>query len=121
MNDETVREEAKSYYYPPDEDEPQEISEIEAKFQQAVETNKRHFGTPIHLHELGIRNLTGDTSTVGWEMMTEARPLDITHTVDEKAVDKLLHEIRDNPPALPSAREAYPDGPIDVPSTTTED
>ena len=54
-------------------------------------------------------------------MMTEARPLDITHTVDEKAVDKLLHEIRDNPPALPSAREAYPDGPIDVPSTTTED
>lgn len=120
-NNESVREEAKSYYYPPDEDEPQEISEIEARFQQAVETNKKYFGTPIHLHEPGIRNLTGDTSTVGWEMMTEARPLDITHTVDEKAVNKLLHEIRENPPALPSTREAYPDGPIDVPSTTTED
>ena len=112
---------AKSYYYPPDEDEPQEISEIEAKFQQAVETNKKHFGTPVHLHDPGIRNLVGDSSKTNRDLMAEARPLDIAHTVDETAVDTLFHEIRENPPALRRTTEVYPDGPIDVPSTSTEE
>ena len=112
---------AKSYYYPPDEDEPQEISEIEAKFQQAVETNKKLFGTPVHLYDPGIRTLAGDPSKASWEMMAEARPLDIAHTVDETAVDTLFHEIRENPPALRRTTEVYPDGQIDVPSTSTEE
>ncbi len=40
------REDAKSYYYPPDEEEPQEIHNMEQKFQEAVEMNRKIFGTP---------------------------------------------------------------------------
>ena len=91
------REDAKSFFYPPDEEEPQEIKDMEEKFQQAVETNKKLFGTPVFQHDTGIRDLGFED----WDMMAEARPLDITHTVDTQAVERLLLEIMDDPPQLP--------------------
>ena len=106
--------EAKSYYYPPDEDEPQEIREMEEKFQQAVDLNKKLFGTPVFQHEEGIRKLCSDTTGDDWEMLTEARPLDISHTVDAETVDSLLLEIIDDPPVLPPQSQEYPNTPINV-------
>ena len=106
--------EAKSYYYPPDEDEPQEIREMEEKFQQAVDLNKKLFGTPVFQHEEGIRKLCSDTTGDNWEMLTQARPLDISHTVDAETVDNLLLEIIDDPPVLPPQSQEYPNTPINV-------
>jgi hypothetical protein len=106
--------EAKSYYYPPDEDEPQEIREMEEKFQQAVDLNNKLFGTPVFQYEEGIRKLCSDTSGDDWEMLTPARPLDITHTVDAKTGDNLLLEIIDDPPVLPPQSQEYPNTPINV-------
>lgn len=91
------REDAKSYFYPPDEEAPQEIKDMEAKFQQAVDLNKKLFGTPVFQHSTGLR----DFDFENWDMMVEARPLDITHTVDSQAVDNLLLEIMEDPPPLP--------------------
>ena len=108
------REDARSYYYPPDEDEPQEIRDMEQRFQQAVEANRKLFGTPVFQHESGVRGLDAGSSDSGWDMMAEARPLDITHTVDEGAVDGLLLKIKEAPPVLPQSPEAYPEEPIDV-------
>ena len=108
------REDAKSYYYPPDEDEPQEIRDMEEKFQQAVEVNKKLFGTPAFQHDSGVRGLSAESSDEEWDMMVEARPLDITHTVDAGTVDDLLLEIMDDPPVLPQSQEAYPGEPIVV-------
>ena len=103
------REDAKSYYYPPDDDEPQEIKDMEERFMQAVEENKRHFGTPVFQHVPGMRGVFAGTSADEWDMLIEARPLDITHTVDAKTVDGLLHEIRQSPPEMPQPREPYPE------------
>lgn len=120
-DDAALFEDAKGYYYPPDEDEPQEIKEIEARFQEAVAVNKKTFGIPVHLHGSAAKDLTGGQSKSGWDMMAKARPLDGTHTVDEKKVDALLHEIRENPPTLPRQAAVYPNEPIDVPATPMEE
>ena len=111
------REEAKSYYYPPDEDEPQQIQDMEERFQQAVELNKKQFGTPVFSYSPGIRSLNDDTDSDGWGMLYEARPLDITHTVDQDAVDSLFEKIRENPPKLPSS---LPEKTIDGSYTVKE-
>ena len=112
-------EDAKSYYYPPDEEEPQEIRDMEEKFQQAVETNKKLFGTPVFQHEPGIRGIGADSDGDEWDMLSEARPLDILHTVDTKTVDNLLLEIKENPPELPQPK-VYPGEPITVEATDEE-
>lgn len=117
------QEEAKSYYYPPDEDEPQEIRDMEEKFQQAVELNKKQFGTPVFIHTPGIRSLgdaDGDRDDV-WGMMIEARPLDITHTVDANTVDTLFEEIKQNPPTLPQNTSSLLQEPIDGSYTVKEE
>ena len=114
------KEEAKSYYYPPDEDEPQEIRDMEEKFQMAVELNRKMFGTPVFLHESGVRGLNAGIREGFWDMLVEARPLDITHTVDEAMVDDLLQEIREDPPVLPTSREPQMDGTIEVEATVKE-
>ena len=90
-------EDAKSFFYPPDAEEPQEITDMEEKFQQAVELNRKIFGTPVFQHNTGIR----DFDFENWDMMTEAQPLDITHTVDTETVDNLLVQIMEDPPPLP--------------------
>lgn len=94
---EELGEEAKSFFYPPDAEEPQEITDMEEKFQQAVELNRKIFGTPVFQHNTGIR----DFNFEDWDMMTEAQPLDITHTVDTETVDNLLVQIMEDPPPLP--------------------
>lgn len=117
------QEEAKSYYYPPDEDEPEQIRDMEEKFQQAVELNKKQFGTPVFIHNPGIRSLgdTGDESDDVWGMMIEARPLDITHTVDANTVDTLFEEIKQNPPTLPQNTSSLLQEPIDGSFTVKEE
>jgi len=107
-------EDAKSYYYPPDQEEPQEIRDLEEKFQEAVETNKKLFGTPVFRHIHGLRGIDADMTDGKWDMMVPARPLDIQHTVDSSAVDNLLLEIKDDPPKLPHKNEEYPDEPITI-------
>ena len=109
-------EEAKSYYYPPDEEEPQEIRDMEERFQEAVELNKKYFGTPVFQYEPGIRGLSTEMTSEDWDMMTPARPLDISHTVDRDSVDDLLDRIREDPPVLP-VQQPYPNEPIQVEST----
>ena len=47
-------------------------------------------------------------------MLTETRPLDISHTVDAETVDNLLLEIIDDPPVLPQQSQEYPNTPINV-------
>lgn len=121
VTDTEVREDAKSYYYPPDEDEPQEIRDMEEKFQQAVEVNRKLFGTPAFQHNSGVRGLGAESSDDEWDMMVEARPLDITHTVDADAVDDLLLEIMDDPPILPRNLETYPGEPVVVDATVEEE
>ena len=89
----------KSYFYPPEDDEePQEIKDIEEKFQKAVEINKKTFGVPAFEHQSTMRGFVqGET----WDMMTPARPLDINHKVDSNTVDELFLQVLDNPPTLP--------------------
>ena len=96
---------------------------MEEKFQQAVELNKKQFGTPVFIHNPGIRSL-GDTSDVSddvWGMMIEARPLDITHTVDANTVDTLFEEIKQNPPTLPQNTSSLLQEPIDGSFTVKEE
>ena len=107
--------EAKSYYFPPDEEEPQEIRDLEEKFQEAVELNKKQFGTPLFQYEPGIRGLSTEMTAGEWDMLTPARPLDITHTVDRDSVDHLLSRIREDPPVLP-VRQTDSTEPIQVES-----
>ncbi len=89
----------KSYFYPPEDDEePQEIKDMEEKFQKAVEINKKTFGIPAFEHQSTVRGFAqGET----WDMMTPARPLDINHKVDSEKVDELFLQVLDNPPTLP--------------------
>ena len=58
--------------------------------------------------------IVSDTSGDDWEMLTKARPLDISHTVDAETVDNLLLEIIDDPPVLPQQSQEYPNTPINV-------
>ena len=48
-------------------------------------------------------------------MLTPARPLDITHTVDRDSVDHLLSRIKEDPPILP-VHQSDPNEPIQVES-----
>jgi hypothetical protein len=79
-----------------------------------VDLNNKLFGTPVFQYEPGIRTLCSDTSGDDWEMLTKARPLDISHTVDAETVDNLLLEIIDDPPVLPQQSQEYPNTPINV-------
>ena len=117
------QEEAKSYYYPPDEDEPEQIRDMEEKFQQAVELNKKQFGTPVFIHNPGIRSLgdADDDRDGVWGIMIEERPLDITHAVDANTVDTLFEEIKQNPPTLPQNTSSLLQEPIDGSYTVKEE
>lgn len=93
----TETEEAKSFYFPPDEEEePEEIQEISKQVQEAIEINKKIFGIPVFQHTSVFRSVDGIGTWEEW--LTEARPLDVNHTIDSKVVDNLLEEIIENPP-----------------------
>ena len=103
------RENAKSYYFPPDDDEePQEIHDMEERFQKALEANRKIFGTPTFQHSSDLREFTsGDGNAESWEMLKEARPLDISHRMESQKIEALLSEIRENPPDLPRSHRVY--------------
>ena len=114
-------EEPKSYYYPPDDDEPQDISITEEPFPETTETSKKRFGMPIFLHDSGIRLFEDSSSWNERELMVAARPLDVTHAVDKEDVDRLLMEIIENPPPLRQTTEYYPNESINIVTVQTED
>ena len=94
---------------------------METRFQEAVEMNRKIFGTPVFQHESGFRSLNGSADGDDWDMMIPARPLDITHTVDTGKVDGLLLEIRDDPPPLRKAKDFMAEGVIEIESEEQED
>jgi hypothetical protein len=59
------------------------------------------FGTPFPLHTSNLRTLNGEGDDAEGDILAEAVPLDIAHTVDEAQVDDLMLEIMENPPTLP--------------------
>ena len=96
------RNNAKSFFYPPeDDDEPQEIRDMEERFQKAKEQNKKIFGEPVFQHTSGIRQFADENSGGEWDMLIEARPLDEDHRIDNETVASLFQEIVENPPELP--------------------
>lgn len=108
------REDAKSYFYPPEEDEePQEIHDMEERFQRAREQNKKIFGEPVFQHNGSTRGFTEQIDGERWDMLAEAKPLDIDHRVDEDTIDNLLLEIIENPPELPIDRVLYGEGAVE--------
>lgn len=111
-NADAPREDAKSFFYPPDEEEPQEIHDMEQKFQEAVEINRKIFGTPVFQHESGVRGLNGESDGEHWDMMEAARPLDITHTVDADTVEDLLQGIMEDPPPLIREKKPFAEDAI---------
>ena len=105
---EEQREDAKSYYYPPEEeDEPQEIRDMEERFQKAREQNRKIFGEPVFQHTSNMRGFSGRKDTGEWDMLIEARPLDVDHRVDDDTVASLFQEIVENPPELPRENPSY--------------
>ena len=108
----------KSYFYPPEEDdEPQEIRDMEEKFQKAVETNKKIFGIPAFEHDSTVRSFAQGKT---WDMMTPARPLDIVHKVDSRAVDELFDQILNAPPTIPVKEEDMLQARV-IPSSKPDD
>ena len=100
--EEEKRDNAKSYFYPPEEDaEPQEIREMEERFQKLKEQNKKIFGEPVFQRVNSARGFEEQSEGEIWDMLIEARPLDINHTVDPGEVHSLLKEIKEDPPRLP--------------------
>ncbi|MBP3878347.1 MAG: hypothetical protein J6E44_10365, partial [Lachnospiraceae bacterium] len=99
---EEKREDAKSYFYPPEDDEePQEIYDIEERFRKAREQNRKIFGEPVFRHEESFRGFEDTSGSGKWDMLMEAKPIDIDHRVDEEQVENLFLEIMDDPPVLP--------------------
>ena len=106
------REDAKSFFFPPEEDEePQEIREMEERFQKAKEQNGKIFGEPVFEHPSGTRGFAEQESGGLWDMLVEAKPLDVDHRVDEDTIDGLLLEIVEHPPELPREKVLYGEAP----------
>ena len=102
---EKLEEEAKSYYFPPEEDEPEELVEMAEEVQRALELNQKIFGTPAFKHTSTFRSIDGSGTWEEW--LAPARPLDTNHKFDEKMVRRMLRDIQDDPPEIP--QEAAPD------------
>ena len=100
---EKLAEEAKSYFIPPDEDEPEELTEIEEEVQKAVELNKKIFGIPAFKHTSTFRSIDGNGTWEEW--MAPARPLDSDHRYDAEVVDEMLRNIQEDPPEMPAEPE----------------
>lgn len=114
---EKLAEEAKSYFIPPDEDEPEELTEIEEEVQKAVELNKKIFGIPAFRHTSSFRSIDGNGTWEEW--MAPARPLDSNHRYDAEVVDEMLRKIQENPPELPAEPECMNGDMIEVSATDT--
>ena len=99
------KEDGKSYFYPPDDDdEPQEIRDMEERFQKAREQNKKIFGEPV-FQQSSVRGFDEGTNEGGWDMMVEAKAVDIAHRIDAGKVEELFQSIVDDPPELKAEKE----------------
>lgn len=101
--------EGTSYFFPPEDDEePQEIKDMEERFQQAVENNKKIFGVPAFEHKTTIRGFENNIpdNHSSWDMMIPAKAMDVDHRVDEETVSNLLNQVMENPPTIPIERES---------------
>ena len=125
---EEQNEKAKSYYYPPEEeDEPLEIRDMEERFQSIREQNRKIFGEPVFQHSADMRcfsghddcgqNVGGQDMKGKWDMLIEARPLDVDHRVDLDTVESLFQEIVEDPPKL--KKRVFPGEVIDVTGSLT--
>lgn len=97
IRSEAPKEEAKSYFYPPDDDEPQEIKDLEEKIEKALEKNRKNFGKPAFSYDGGFRSLEDLTEE---DLMMEAVPMDKNHKLDSKDINDLFLEIMDDPPLI---------------------
>lgn len=110
---ERLEEGAKSYFYPPeDDDEPEELVEMAEQVQRAIELNKKIFGTPAFKHTSTFRSIDGNGTWEEW--LAPARPLDTNHRFDEQLVDHMLREIQNDPPELPQEESDDNSGIIDT-------
>ena len=99
-------EDAKSFYYPPeDDDEPQELMEIAEQVQQEIEISRKIFGIPVFKHNSSFRSLDGSGTWDEW--LAPARPLDASHRIDAQVIDSLLRDIKENPPELPQDKPRF--------------
>ena len=84
-------EETRGIFYGAEDDEPQPIQdteEIERRLREWNEYEKRNFGTPAFEHNSDFR-LTAIDDEGEWDVMANARPLDIDHRVDESEIEAL--------------------------------
>ena len=84
-------EETRGIFYGADDDEPQPVQdteEMERRLRELNEYEKRNFGTPAFEHNSEFR-LTAIDEEGEWEVMADARPLDIDHRVDESEIEAL--------------------------------
>ena len=114
---EKLAEEAKSYFIPPDEDEPEELTEIEEEVQKAVELNKKIFGIPAFKHTSTFRSIDGNGTWEEW--MAPARPLDSDHRYDAEVVDEMLRKIQEDPPEMPAEPECMSSDMIEAAANDT--
>ena len=112
-NDNTEKSaDSQSFYFPPeDDDEPQELKDIAEQVRQELEINKKIFGTPAFKHTSAFRGIEG--TWTGEEWFIQARSLDISHRVSDDVIDRLMTDIRQNPPKPKT-------GTIEVDPTDTE-
>ena len=114
---EKLAEEAKSYFIPPDEDEPEELTEIEEEVQKAVELNKKIFGIPAFKHTSTFRSIDGNGTWEEW--MAPARPLDSDHRYDAEVVDEMLRKIQEDPPEMRAEPECMSSDVIEAAANDT--
>lgn len=106
-------EDAKSFYYPPeDDDEPQELMEIAEQVQREFEISKKIFGIPAFKHTSAFRSIDGIGTWEEW--LAPARPLDASHRIDAQVIDSLLRDIKENPPELPQEKPVCTGGIIEA-------
>ena len=87
------------------EDEPQPLEDIEAlqrKLDALAELEKHTFGKPAFDHDSDVRLPEGED----WDLMAEARVLDIDHTVDEGVVNALLDDLIESGAPAPPPRDS---------------
>lgn len=103
IQEEIPKEEAKSFFYPPDDDEPLEIRELEEKIEKAIEKNRKHFGEPAFQYRGGFRSMEGLTEE---DLMMEAVPMDKNHQLESTDIDDLLLAIIDDPPLIRNVKSS---------------
>ena len=88
-----------------------ELKDIAEQVRQELEINKKIFGTPAFKHTSAFRGIEG--TWTGEEWFIQARSLDISHRVSDDVIDRLMTDIRQNPPKPKT-------GTIEVDPTDTE-